>query len=240
MVDYPDGFAELVVALNRSMISEESLEDTLFRVAYIACQSSIGAGNAGVTLQHGAGPATAAFYGEAALALDRAQYAAGDGPCLHAYRTGETVRIGRMERDGAQWPAFAAAAADAGIVSSLSLPLNVNDETVGALNLYASDEMSFAEPSVHLAMLFAEQAAVAVWNADVYWKTYALTQNLSIALENREQIGHAKGILATRHQIKLEEAFDLMRVTSQRLNVKLREIADHVVETGELPETAGP
>src|SRR5437868_6976960 len=96
MNEFPDGFAALVVALNTSMVDEESLDDTLRRVAFIACQSPIGADNAAVTLQRGGGPATAAYCGDAALALDNAQYEAGDGPCLRAFRTGETVSLARV------------------------------------------------------------------------------------------------------------------------------------------------
>jgi GAF domain-containing protein len=133
---------------------------------------------------------------------------------------------------------FVDTAGGIGIVSSFSLPLKVKDETVGALNLYSSTALTFTDPSVHLATLFAQQAAIAVLNADIYWKSYALTQNLNAALENREQIGHAKGILATQDRTTLDEAFERMRRTSQHLNIKLREVADHVVLTGELPTTA--
>ena len=183
---------------NTSMVDEEDLDQTLRRVAFIACQSPIGADNAGVTLQRGNATATAAHHGEAALALDEAQYEADDGPCLTAFRTGEVVRVEHIADVGTCWPKFVAAAAEAGIVSSLSLPLVLKNEVVGALNLYASHELSFTDASVHLATLFAEQAALAVTNAEVYWKTYTLTQNLTLALENREQIGQAKGILARR------------------------------------------
>jgi GAF domain-containing protein len=233
--EYPDGFAALVVALNTSMVDEEDLDQTLRRVAFIACQSPIGADNAGVTLQRGAAAATAAYHGDAALALDEAQYEADDGPCLRAFRTGELVHVAHMTEVAARWPKFVAAAAEAGIVSSLSLPLTLKTEVVGALNLYASHELSFTDTSVHLARLFAEQAALAVTNAEVYWKTYTLTQNLTLALENRERIGQAKGILATRLGITMDEAFDQLRRTSQNLNIKLRDIADVVVRTGELP-----
>jgi GAF domain-containing protein len=203
-------------------------------VAFIACQSPIGADNAGVTLQRGS-DATAAYHGDAALALDEAQYEADDGPCLRAFRTGELVRVAHIAEVADRWPKFVAAAGEAGIVSSLSLPLMLRTEVVGALNLYASHELSFTDTSVHLARLFAEQAALAVTNAEVYWKTYTLTQNLTLALENRERIGQAKGILATRRGITMDEAFDQLRRTSQNLNIKLRDIADHVVRTGELP-----
>ena len=238
MDSYPDGFAALVVALNSSMVDEESLDDTLRRVAFIACQSPIGAENAGVTLQRGGGPATAAFFGYAALPLDNAQYEAGDGPCLTAFRTGEIMRVERIGDVAQRWPNFAAAAEVAGIVSSLSLPLILKSEIVGALNLYSSHALTFSDRAVYLATLFAEQAALAVTNAAVYWKTYTLTQNLTLALENRERIGQAKGILAVRLGITMDEAFELLRRTSQQLNIKLRDVADHVALTGELPTTA--
>ncbi|MDQ1380158.1 MAG: hypothetical protein QOJ71_877, partial [Actinomycetota bacterium] len=214
--------------------------ETLRRVAFIACQSPIGADNAGVTLQRGDAAATAAFHGDAALPLDQAQYEADDGPCLTAFRTGEVVRVERIADAGARWPKFVAAAAEAGIVSSLSLPLLLRSEVVGALNLYASQHLSLTDTSVHLAQLFAEQAALAVTNAEIYWKTYTLTQNLTLALENRERIGQAKGILATRLGITMDDAFDQLRRASQNLNIKLRDIADHVVETGDLPGSPAP
>ena len=238
MDEYPDGFAALVVALNTSMVEEESLDDTLRRVAFIACQSAIGADNAGVTLQRGAGPATAAFSGDAALPLDQAQYEANDGPCLVAYRTGEVVRLAHIDEVSDRWPKFAAAAAQAGIVSSLSLPLTLRSEVVGALNLYASQPLTFTDARVHLGRLFAEQAALAVTNAEAYWRTYELTQNLTLALENRDRIGQAKGILATRLGITADAAFEQLRRASQHLNITLRDVADHVARTGQLPTTS--
>lgn len=234
MTDFPDGFAALVVALNTSMVNEESLEDTLGRVAYIACESPIGVDNAGVTLQRAGSPATAAFHGAAALPLDEAQYEADDGPCLHAFRTGKTVALEEITA-AKQWPHFVERATQLGVLSSLSLPLMVRTEIVGALNLYATHAVTFTEPRVHLAALFAEQAALAVTNAEIYWRTYEVTQNLAVALENRERIGEAKGVLAASLGVTMNEAFDQLRRASQHRNVKLRDIADYVARTGELP-----
>jgi GAF domain-containing protein len=235
MSEYPDGFAALVVALNSSLVHEENLSDTLHRVAYLACESAIGADHAGVTLQRGETPATAAFHGDAALPLDEAQYEADDGPCLDAYRTGTMHALGSIADEADRWPMFAKRAEELGIVSSFSLPLVLRDEKVGALNLYSSRPLTFTEERVHLATLFAQQAALAVTNAEVYFKTYTLTQNLQVALENRDRIGQAKGVLANSLGITMDEAFELLRKTSQHMNVKLRDIADHVATTGQLP-----
>jgi len=63
--------------------------------------------------------------------------------------------------------------------------------------------------------------------------------SLHVALANREMIGQAQGILMERERITAEEAFDILRRASQHLNVKLRDVARNLVETGERPDTGG-
>lgn len=235
MIGVPDGFPDLLLTLAQLMVDEESLEDTLGRVAYLACKSPIGADTAGVTLQREQGPATPAYYGEVARLLDEAQYGSHDGPCLTAFRTGEAVRIDAIESESTRWPEFATQAAAHGIQSSLSLPLAVRGTTVGALNLYSESLAPFTDDHLELARAFAQQAAVALANAEVFWRTHELTQNLEAALEHRDRIGQAKGILMANYKISGDDAFARLRNTSQRLNFKLRDVADHVTRTGQLP-----
>ena len=58
--------------------------------------------------------------------------------------------------------------------------------------------------------------------------------NLEIALATARRIGYAVGILMERHKITDEQAFDLLRIESQRRHRKLREIADYLILTGTL------
>ena len=67
----------------------------------------------------------------------------------------------------------------------------------------------------------------------------ARSDNLEQALLSREVIGQAQGILIERERITAEQAFDILRRASQHLNEKLRDIAQHLVDTGEDPDT-GP
>lgn len=235
MADFPDEFTAQLLSLNHLLVDEETLDNALQRVAHLACKASIGADTAGVTLQRDDGPTTAAFYGDAALQLDRAQYAADDGPCLTSVRTGETIRVDVIATESSRWPAYAARAAALDIRSSLALPLTVRGSTLGALNLYSTTDAAFTDQNVELARAYARQAAVALANAEVYWRTYALTQNLEAALESRDKIGQAKGILMAAHHLTEDGAFDLLRHASQHLNLRLRDVADHVVRTGDLP-----
>jgi AmiR/NasT family two-component response regulator len=50
-------------------------------------------------------------------------------------------------------------------------------------------------------------------------------------------IGQAEGILIERERITPDQAFNVLRQASQNLNLKLRDLAQHVVDTGEVPES---
>ena len=232
MVEYPDGFAQSLRALSTLMVDEESLDETLQHVATLARTSLSGCDMASITLEDST-TRTAACTNKAALAIDEAQYEADAGPCLEASRSGAIVELPVIADDG-RWPRFAEAARERGVVSSLSLPLMHRGQARGAFNLYAHDPHAFTAADRDHGTLFAEQAAVAIANAEVYWRTYDLTQNLQAALDNRDVIGQAKGILMARRGLTAEQAFDELRRASQRRNMKLRDIADDVARTGEL------
>src|SRR5436190_1792210 len=85
-----------------------------------------------------------------------------------------------------------------GRVAVLAVPLAAGDRPVGALNLYSLTAESFDEDDEETAVLFSQQAAVACANAEVYWRTHSLTEHLREALESRDIIGQAKGILMAR------------------------------------------
>ena len=62
--------------------------------------------------------------------------------------------------------------------------------------------------------------------------------NLAAAITSHQQVGQAVGILVERHRITPGQAFDTLKKTSQRRNLKLRELATRIVETGADPEQA--
>jgi len=93
---------------------------------------------------------------------------------------------------------------------------------MGALNLYSKSPDAFDEHDIAIGAVFAAHAAVA-------WSTSAMIENLQIGLETRQVIGEATGILMARENISSEQAFDVLRRSSQRLNIKLRVIAERVV-----------
>jgi GAF domain-containing protein len=229
MPDYPDHLTEGIAELSRVLVNEEALDDTLHRVADLACRNIGGADLAGVTLLRDGKPTTAVFTDPASPEMDSAQYDTGVGPCLDAWRHQQVFRIDSTADDG-QWPAFSQAAADHGIQSTISLPLAVRGNGIGALNLYSKQAAAFSDEDEQVGSLFADQASVALTNAQLYDSAYRLTQQLQEALTSRAVIDQAKGILMGQRGVGVDEAFTLLRTTSQRENRKLRDIAQQLVD----------
>jgi GAF domain-containing protein len=234
MAEDPDGLESAVRILSRLLLAEETLEATLMRVASLACRTLPGCDMASLTMMRDGRPSTAIQTAPEACELDAVQYTDDDGPCLEACRTGKLVRLD-LAAD-TRWPHFAAAAKGGGILGVLAVPLMVADQALGALNLYSATASGFSQADEETALLYSEQAAVACANSEVYWRTYSLTEHLREALESRDVIGQAKGILMARRGCTSEEAFEAIRQVSQRRNLKAREIAEGVVYRGELDD----
>jgi GAF domain-containing protein len=160
--------------------------------------------------------------------IDQLQYEAGDGPCLTSLHEELTVRADDL-REEERWPRFARAAADAGVRSMLSLQLFVQDNNIGALNLYAAEPNAFAPEDEKVGLMLASHAAVALVDA-------RKIDNLQIALESRDIIGQAKGILMERYKVDANRAFGMLVAVSQRRQRKLNEVAEYLASTGALPD----
>lgn len=208
---------------------EEHVDTALRRAADLAVATVPSCDAAGVSIAHDGQITTSVATNEFALRIDSHQYAEDQGPCLQAVRTGEIYRIDSMAGE-TRWPKFTPKAAAEGVVASLSLPLTVRGHVLGALNLYAQS-MPFDDHSQQVARLFAVQAAVALATAQTYTKTRELVENLNQALESRDVIGQAKGILMAAQHCDADQAFDFMRQASQRENVKLRDIAQRIADS---------
>lgn len=228
MADYPDHLSEGIAELSRLLVNEEALDDTLQRVADLACRYLAGADVAGVTLLPDSKPTTAVFTDPASPEIDSAQYETGVGPCLDAFRHQQVLGNPSTIEDD-RWPAFSKACVEHGIMSTLSLPLGVRGNGIGALNLYAKAPAAFSEEDEQVGMMFAAQASVALANAQLYDSAYRMTQQLQEALTSRAVIDQAKGILMGQHGVGADQAFELLRSRSQRENRKLRDLAQETV-----------
>jgi GAF domain-containing protein len=223
--------------LGNIVLGQQALPDILERVVHLAKQVLPVPAGSSITLIEDGTPFTVAFTGPLALALDERQYEAERGPCLDAAASGHTLLIAHTDSDD-RWPRYSAAAAEQGVRSSLSVALPVQRNVVGALNSYAFDEDAFTARTIDLAETFAAHAAVAVANAHLYETTAALAEQMKQAMTTRAVIEQAKGIIMGDRRCSAQDAFDLLVRLSQTSHVKLREVAQALVDQVTTPPTA--
>lgn len=171
-----------------------------------------------------------AFTGQLALDLDETQYQDGFGPCLEAAQSAGTANIPDMAAE-TRWPAFTRRALAAGVHSSLSVALPMQEAVLGALNIYATRPAIFDQDAIELARTFAGYAAVVIANARLYQGTAALAENMRRAMETRAVIEQAKGILVAQQHCTPEQAFELLTRLSQTSHRKLRDCAADLVNS---------
>lgn len=213
--------AEILSGVARTMQAESDVETTVNAIVNAAVKHLPGTEHAGVSLPKRGKLHAMASTSDFVTKIDHLQEQTGQGPCVDAIKEHHTYRTGDL-RSETRWPAFASAAADAGVFSMLSFRLFVTDTTLGALNLYSSKKDAFDQQTVEEGRLFASHAAVALVGAQT-------EAQLHQALKNRDAIGMAKGILMERHNIDEAPAFTLLVEASQNANLKLHEVAAWLV-----------
>jgi GAF domain-containing protein len=219
------------------LFSAGGVHSTLEQVVAVAVHTIEGCDFAGLFLLEGDIVVTPVHTDPVVEEIDTLQRESGQGPCLDAISQRVMVYGDDLHSDE-RWPSFGPAADELGIRSALALPLTASG-TMGAVNLYAQYPAAFGVVDRAKGVILASLASVALTAAHSLEDEERRIENLHSALSSREVIGQAQGILMERERIAADQAFDVLRRASQYLNIKLREVAQTLVDTGERPET-GP
>jgi len=234
MHQHPLDPTEAFAALGRIKLSETDLSGVLSQISELAQRTIPGAEEVSVTLVRATGAHTAAFTGDTALGLDEWQYQKGRGPCVDAAQAAVVVSVPDTAADE-RWPDWAARARAAGVYSSLSIGLPIQEAVVGALNVYGTKSDAFDADAIALAQTFAGYAAVALANANLYDTTASLAHHMQAAMESRAVIEQAKGIVMAERRCTADDAFAVLVKISQDTNRKLRDVAIALVERAAQP-----
>lgn len=222
--------SESLAGITGVLLNEETLAAVL-QLFVSLCRSTMeGVDGSSVSLLRHEGFTTHNTTSEEVRDLDRVQYHSGKGPCIAATQQGHRMNVVLTEADP-RWPEFADAARAQGFVGVLSTPLGPRGRHLGALNLYSRTRAGFGPAAEETAQLFADQASVVLANAEVFGAVERLNTQLREALDARDVIRHAEGILMGRHRCSADEAFTLLREDCERSNKKLRDVAREVVES---------
>ena len=220
-------FAELAASLQAAPTPTETAEDI---VGYVRAQ--LDADQAGIALIRSRSRLqTIAPTDPLVEELDRRQAELGEGPCFDTSWPGQTLTRSDLTEDE-RWPTWAAMASMRGVVSLLATELTtVEDRRIGCITAYWTQRRTFTQDDVAFMAIFARHAAIALsqsWNE----------AGLNVALDTRKLIGQAQGILMERHGLDAAGALELLRRYSQDHNIKLRDVAAHLIETRQLPTIA--
>jgi len=186
---------------------------------------------AGIMLADGRGHlhATAASSENARL-LELFELQADAGPCMDAFRTGAQVVNADLGASEERWPRFAEAAQATGYASVHALPLRLRSTIIGALNLFRARQGALSDDDIHTGQALADVATIGILAQRSAQQAELLTTQLQRALDSRVTIEQAKGVLAERRGISLDQAFALLRAYARNHNLHLSELARQVAE----------
>jgi GAF domain-containing protein len=223
MKDQPD-YAAAIASAARTMSQSRSQQEALQTIVEVARDSIPGFDSIGITtVDKGGNANTRAKVGDLVDALDRLQYGLGEGPCVETLHGAEVVSA-PMIRDDQRWPRYVPQAVAQGLRSQLAVRLFLDDKgTIGGLNLYSSMSDDIDPEAVSTAGLFAAHAAIA-------FGFVSEIEGLNQALQSRKVIGQALGILMERYEIGEDAAFAFLVRASSHGNIKLRDIAQELVD----------
>jgi GAF domain-containing protein len=229
--------SDLHERLHELHFSTQGLDGLLERITVLAADMVDGDTGVGVTVIRDGRPVTVAASDERTTHFDEIQYAEGDGPCLQAARTGETVTVHDSASDS-RWPGYLAHAAEGGLRSSLSVPLELGEDAAGALNTYVFARHEFDDAERATLGQFCDEASRAVSLALRYERVTRENDHLHAAMSTRRVIDQAIGIIMGRDRCTADEAFAILSRASQNRNVKINQLAADMIRkaTGTKPD----
>jgi GAF domain-containing protein len=227
------------LALADLLLDTPSMQEFLGELADLAAQILTPPAACGITFYSDGSPFTAASSDMLANQVDEIQYDGDQGPCLDTLRSGVPNHVKDLANEE-RWGNYRTHALAHGVRGSLSMPLRMDGETVGALNLYSRRVDAFTDEDLSQAHTFAAQAEAALTLAYRQAKQAATTEQLQEALRSRAVIDQALGIIMAQQHCDAREAFALLRRASQNRNRKIRDISADIIAavSGKDPVTA--
>jgi transcriptional regulator with GAF, ATPase, and Fis domain len=222
--------AKTFVELADSLVADFDLIDFL-RLLTDRCVALLGAGAAGVLLaDHNGELRVMAASDEHVRLLELFQLQNDEGPCLECCRHGAPVTVPDLAAETPRWPRFAAQARRSGYAAVQALPMRLRDESVGALNLFRTEPGPFDPIGTSVAQAFADVATISLLQQRSTQRSSVLNEQLQTALNSRVLIEQAKGKLAERLGIDMEQSFSALRRYARSHNLRLSDLARAFVD----------
>jgi transcriptional regulator with GAF, ATPase, and Fis domain len=225
--------AEAFVEMADTLVDDFDLMDFLHLLTD-RCVRLLNVSAAGLLLtdQRGALRLVAASTEQTRL-LELFQLQTDQGPCVDCFRTGQPVAVADLSAATKRWPGFVAAARQTGFAAVHALPMRLRTDVIGALNLFSTETGELGEDTIRLGQALADVATIGLLQARTIRQRNALAEQLQTALNTRILIEQAKGVIAERRHLDMDQSFTLLRNSARSHNRRLSELARAVVDGSE-------
>ncbi len=231
--------ARTLVELADTLVADFDVVELLTLLAD-RCVDVLEVGAAGLML---AGPdgelRVMASSSEAMRVLELFELQSKEGPCLDCYRSGRPVMDLDLAMVTSRWPRFAAETVAAGFRSVQALPLRWRGSVIGALNLFQVGPGEMSGADVEAAQALADVATIAILQHRASLDAQVVNQQLQHALNSRVVIEQAKGMVAEREGLNMEQAFSALRTHARNHNLRLVAVAEAVISGTLAPAALG-
>jgi GAF domain-containing protein len=229
--------ARTLVELADTLVADFDVVELLTRLAD-RCVDVLNVGAAGLMLVAPDGELRVmASSSETMRLLELFELQSREGPCFDCYLTGEPVVNQDLAVVNGRWPRFAPEALAAGFQSVHALPMRLRGAAIGALALFHVEPGEMRPDDVEAAQALADVATIAILQYRAALEAQVLNEQLHHALNSRIVIEQAKGMVAERHGLDMEQAFSTLRSHARNHNLRLVEVANAVID-GALPVSA--
>jgi len=224
-----DDLASALAQMSQVLLAVQTGDTVVNLVTQLAIETLPGTVGAGLTLVSAEGKHTRAASNPLVEQADHMQYTHDAGPCLTAWRDQEPVQIDDISAED-RWPEWTAAVTALGVRSMLSVPMLSAGRSMGAIKVYADRPRVYDSSSVTILELFAQQAAVLLSNTQAVADARGLSVQLTAALEDRDVIGQATGVLLAQGAGDVPAALTALRLAAQRAGTSLHTVAHGILD----------
>ena len=228
-------FLRILCDFAQTLIRRYEIGDVLYELSE-RVTGVLGISGAGVSLREGDHVRFVTGVNQVVVRVEAAQEETQEGPCTEASMTGKVVTVPDLRDVVGKWERYSAAALEAGFVGVAAVPMMVDGQALGAINLYSETPRQWSEDDTAAAGVLAAMATSYIINASELEKAQRTSEQLQEALESRIMIEQAKGILAADGRMGMDQAYEVLRRHARNHNASLRSVAEAVVNLGLRPQ----
>lgn len=166
---------------------------------------------------------------QSVVRIEEEQAVSQEGPCLEAFETGALVVTVDLAQES-RWERYRVTALEAGFRAVAGVPMLVEGVRIGAMNFYHRNPHEWSDDELQVAQVLGDMASGYIANHRTLSATQRLADQLQVALDSRVVVEQAKGVLAARHSIHVDVAFERLRTHARQSGRKLHDVARDVVD----------